>query len=153
LESETDHQIHVEEANQFINFWRFFKLFDLYSISSSVKFSRDSKKSFSTINERKQANEVLGCDKQAFEYHSNVDKPCATTNTEVKSKQLNVRQSHVIESTNLLVDSITCLGSYNSFKQAEEWKVSPINDSLINSSPDYYRSFEDVSYHFNTNGS
>jgi hypothetical protein len=107
LRSKTDHKLHVEEANQFNNYWRFFKLFDLYSISFLLNFWRNSKKSISKINERKQANEVLGCDEQAFEYHSNVDAPYLSTDTEVKSKQLKARQNQGIESTNFSVDFIT----------------------------------------------
>jgi hypothetical protein len=51
------------------------------------------------------------CDEQAIEYHSNIDKPCAAVDTEVKSNKLNVSQSQVIESVINLIDSAIFLGS------------------------------------------
>jgi hypothetical protein len=39
-----------------------------------LKVKKNSKKSILSINERKQAVDVLECDIQALEYHSNLDK-------------------------------------------------------------------------------
>jgi hypothetical protein len=77
-----------------------------------------------------------------------VDKPCAEADTEVKSNQLNLRQSQVNGSTNFLVDSKICLElQTNSYKQAEKCEVSLFEGFLINSSSSRYRSLEDISYH------
>jgi hypothetical protein len=54
----TDHQLQVEDENQFYDFGGFFKFFDFYSISFLSKISRSSGKSIQ-FNEPKQANEVL----------------------------------------------------------------------------------------------
>jgi hypothetical protein len=143
LRSETDHQHHVEEANHFNTFGRFYNLINLFSVSSSRRFIRDSRKSISTIYEHKQAKEVFECDEQTFEYHSNVNMPRASADTEVKTNHLNDRQNRDIESTGFLADSITCLSSETKIsEQAEEQEVSSDDISLINFSPNHYRSVE-----------
>jgi hypothetical protein len=114
LRLETDHQLHVEEANQFNILGRLFKLFDFYSLSSFSKFWKNSRKYIFNFNEPKEAVDVLGCNEQSFEYHSKVDKPCAASDTEVKSNKLNFRQSQVIESINNSIESTICLGSNRS---------------------------------------
>jgi hypothetical protein len=61
LRSETDHQIHVEEAN-FVNiFGKRFELFDLFLFGSFLKIKRNSRHSFSNINELKRKIKALDC--------------------------------------------------------------------------------------------
>jgi hypothetical protein len=58
---------------------------------------------------------------QAFSCHSNVDEPGLAADTKVRSNKLNFNQKQIVESTNDLVDSNTCLGSKtNSQMHAEE---------------------------------
>jgi hypothetical protein len=83
-------------------FGRFFKLLDFYSDSSSKRFVKKSRENVSTIYERKQANEVFECDDQTFEYHSNVDKPCAAVDREVMSNQHTDRQNRDNQSMDYL---------------------------------------------------
>jgi hypothetical protein len=66
---------------------------------------------YSEHHEHRQDFDDYECYEQIIEYHFNVDKPCTANDTEVKSKQLNVKQNQVIESTEDSVDSTTCLGS------------------------------------------
>jgi hypothetical protein len=152
LRSEADHETYDKEANHVNTFGRFFKLFDVYLISSSSNFSRGSRKIIPTIYERKQLKEIFECDEQTFEYHSKVDKPCLAAVTKVMSYQHNVRQKQVIESIPLLVDSTICLRSETKIsEQAEEWEVSSNINAVIILPPNHYRSLNSVSYHPNTN--
>jgi hypothetical protein len=69
------------------------------------------KKCYSEPGERISETEDYKCGAQAIYYHFNIDEPCASVETKVRSIILNGRQSQVVEITPLSVDGKICLYS------------------------------------------
>jgi hypothetical protein len=115
------------------------------------------KKCYSEPRERRSETEDCECEAQIIYHHSNIDEPCAASDTKVSSIKTNDRQNPVTKCTNYSVYLEICLESeinpmYSVETDAKSFIASSVISSNVSSSIYFWnRSFEEKVHHHHSN--